>query len=126
MQFACVGFNMQSAVIALVRNREGIAGRTESDPEGIAEAQASYRLENPGSDGFAFRRTQMFPVDASLHPGQSLQIIFSKAVLGLKAAELSCEVLIPRTVLGCITLFIEQLPEARVCLELMVIFEGNS
>ena len=117
---------MKSAVIALVRHGEGIAGRAESDPAGIAEAQASYCMENPGSNGFTFMRAQILPVDAPLHPGQSLQIIFSKAVFSFKAAQLSCELLIPGTVLSCITLFVEQLPEARVCLELMVIFEGNS
>ena len=126
MQFALRGFDMKSAVIALVRNREGIAGRTESDPEGIAEAQASYSLENTGSNGFTFLRAKVLLVDAPLHPGQSLQIIFSKAVFSFKAAQLSSELLRLGTVLGCITLFIKQPSEARVCLELMVIFEGNS
>ena len=117
---------MQTAGISLVGHSKGIAGRTESDPAGIAEAQASYCMENTGSNGFTFFRAKVVLVDASLHPGQSLQIIFSKAVLSFKAAKLSSELLILGTVLSCITLFVEQLPEARVCLELMVIFEGNS
>ena len=91
---------MQTAVIALVRNREGIAGRAESDPAGIAETQASYCMENTGSNGLTFFRAKVVLVDAPLHSGQSLQIIFSKAVFGLQAAELSCEVLILWTVLG--------------------------